>query len=126
MAHEGSVKPFGYMVELSGIQFSGDGSVPGSKTSWIQCMPLGTYQHPFFGPIEFSPEKLQNYANSVTNNVRMTELDIDYDHKMYSGEAAGWIKEAEVRQNEGLFINVEWTPSAVLKIKEKAYKYFSP
>jgi phage I-like protein len=62
----------------------------------------------------------------VKNNVRDTELDIDYDHKMNSGEAAGWVKQAEFRENDGLYLFVEWTKSAAAKIKEKAYKYFSP
>jgi hypothetical protein len=117
-------KHFGYMVDLTGLQFA-DGA-NGSPTSWIQCMPLGTYEHPFFGEIDFTPEKLKQFAASVHNQVRGTELDIDYDHKMNSGEAAGWVKDAEVRESEGLWILVEWTKTAAEKIKEKAYKYFSP
>lgn len=115
---------FGYMVDLGGVEFSTNAQ--GAPTSWIQAMPLGTYTHPFFGEIEFTPERLKNFAASVRNNVRQTELDVDYDHKMNSGEAAGWVKEAEFRDNEGLFILVEWTKTAAAKIKEKAYKYFSP
>jgi hypothetical protein len=124
MAHEGTTNAFGYMVDLSGVQF--DEAADGTKTSWIQAMPLGKYDHPFFGPIEFTPERLQRFADSVANQVRDTELDIDYDHKMNTGEAAGWVKKAEVRANDGLYIFVEWTKTAAEKIKEKAYKYFSP
>lgn len=119
-----SAQHFGYMVDLTGVQFAENSG--GNPTSWIQCMPLGTYNHPFFGEIEFTPEKLKQFAASVHNKVRDTELDIDYDHKMNSGEAAGWIKDAEIRNNDGLWIFVEWTKTAAAKIKEKAYKYFSP
>lgn len=114
----------GYMVDLAGIEFSD--SAAGTPTSWIQAMPLGTYNHPFFGEIEFTPEKLKQFAANVKNKVRETDLDIDYEHKMNSGEAAGWIQEAEFRDNEGLWLLVEWTKTAAEKIKEKAYKYFSP
>lgn len=119
-----TAKHFGYMVDLTGVEFAETSN--GNPASWIQCMPLGKYEHPFFGSIEFTPERLQRFADSVTNNVRDTELDIDYDHKMTTGEAAGWVQKAEVRANEGLWIFVEWTQTAAAKIKEKAYKYFSP
>lgn len=119
-----SERHFGYMTELSGIELSD--TATGGATSWIQAMPLGKYTHPFFGEIDFTPERLQRFADSVANNVRMTQLDIDYDHKMFTAEAAGWVQQAEFRPNEGLYLLVEWTKEAVQKIKDKVYKYFSP
>lgn len=113
---------YGYMVDLSTVQFAD--SDQGAQ-SWIQAMPLGRYSHPFYGDIEFTPERVKNFVRSVEMNVRETELDIDYDHKATTGEAAGWVKQAEARA-DGLWLLVEWTKSAREKIKEKAYKYFSP
>lgn len=110
------------MVDLESVQFS-DGAE--KSESWIQAMPLGRYSHPFYGDIEFSPERIQRFANSVINKVRDTDLDIDYDHKSSTSEAAGWVRQAEVR-DDGLWLLVEWTKTARAKIKEKAYKYFSP
>jgi phage I-like protein len=110
---------FGYYVDLSTVQLSDDGP------TWIQAMPHGKYKHPFFGDIDITPSRTKRFADNVTNNVRGTELDIDYDHKMTSGEAAGWVKAAEARSS-GLYLLVDWTSAARQKIRDKAYRYFSP
>lgn len=110
----------GYLVDLNTVQFDEE-----STSSWIQAMPLGVYDHPVYGEIEFTPEKIQQFADNVNNNVRGTELDIDYDHKSHGPEAAGWVKQAEARP-DGLWILVEWTKKAYSSIKERAYRYFSP
>ncbi len=110
---------YGYWVDLHGIQFDD------STSKWIQAMPFGRYDHPVYGSIEFTPEKAQQFAANVKNHVRGQDLDIDYDHKANGGEAAGWVKDAEVRSN-GLWLFVDWTKKAYELIKDKAYRYFSP
>jgi hypothetical protein len=88
-------------------------------------MPIGQYEHPVYGPIDITPDKVKQFAQNVKDGVRGTELDIDYDHKANGGEAAGWVKDAEARP-DGLWLLVEWTKTAYQKLKEKAYRYFSP
>jgi phage I-like protein len=110
----------GYWVDFNTVRFDEDG-----LTTWIQAMPLGTYQHPVHGTIEITPERVQRFAQNVNTGVRGQDLDIDYDHKDRSGEAAGWVKKAEAR-SDGLWLAVEWTKDAAQKIKNKAYRYFSP
>src|SRR4051794_331314 len=110
----------GYWSDLSAAQFDDD-----ARVTWIQALPIGSYEHPTYGKIEVTPEKVQQLAANVASNVRETELDIDYDHKAKGGEAAGWVKNAEARQN-GLWLAVEWTKNAYQKIKDREYKYFSP
>lgn len=113
----------GYFVELSSLKFDeGDDS---TMTSTFMAMPYGKYKHPVYGEIEFNLEKAQMAANHVNGGSRGQDLDIDYDHKAYSGEAAGWVKAAEARSN-GLFLTVSWTKKAWQAIKDKAYRYFSP
>lgn len=112
---------YGYWVDLEGIKFSED-----DGGSWIQAFPEGTYNHPLFGEMEFNAERLKRFARSVKTNVRGTQLDIDYDHKMFTGKAAGWVTAAEYREGEGLHLNVQWTPEARQAIMNKEYKYFSP
>ncbi len=116
---EDGVNPIklGYWVDLNGIECS--------DTSWIQAVPVGTYQHPSYGEISFTPDKISNMALNVKNEVRDTQLDVDYDHKSQSGKAAGWIKDAQAR-SDGLYLQVEWTNTATEAIKNKEYKYFSP
>lgn len=110
----------GYWVDLRGVQFD-----EGSDETWIQAMPMGVYEHPSYGTITIDAAKVKNFADNVNNNVRTQQLDIDYDHKAQNGEAAGWVKSADARA-DGLWLLVEWTKSAAQKIKEKAYRYFSP
>jgi hypothetical protein len=111
----------GYWIDLDSIQLS-DGDAP---SSWIQAMTVGKYDHPIFGEIDFTPERIKRFADNVNTRVRGIDPDIDYDHKATTSEAAGWIKKAEVRNN-GLWVFVEWTKDAASKIRNKAYKYFSP
>jgi phage I-like protein len=121
-----AVRPAGYWVEVADaarFRFFDDGS----NMSWIQAVPLGTYDHPVYGEMTFSPEKLNDMLANIKNNVRGTELDIDYDHKDFGdGKAAGWVKDAELRGSDGLWILVEWTPPARQALANREYKYFSP
>ena len=119
-----------YLIDLHSLKF--DELQGGNASSWIQAMPLGKYNHPVYGEIDITPERVQQFAANVAANVRGQELDIDYDHKEYGGDAAGWVKSAEARLNEsdprhnGLWVLVEWVHDAYEKIKKGAYKYFSP
>jgi phage I-like protein len=108
------------LIELASIELDED-----NTTAWLQAMPLGDYQHPVHGEIKFTAEVLTEYANGVNERIRTADIDIDYDHKKYGGDASGWVKQAEVRE-DGLWLLVEWTKTAAQKIRDKAYKYFSP
>jgi phage I-like protein len=111
----------GYLIDLSTVTLSDEESM----TSWIHLFPFGKYDHPRYGEIEFDAAKAKAAEENFKQNVRGTEIDIDYDHKAYSGEAAGWIRDVEARPN-GLWGAVEWTKKAWKKIQDKEYKYFSP
>jgi len=107
-------------IETSSIEFAEDGS-----GTWIQAFPYVEYDHPIHGKIKFDEARAQRMAANVAAGVRGQDLDVDYDHKALRGDAAGWIKKAEAR-SDGLYIFVEWTKEALGKLKEKAYRYFSP
>lgn len=113
------VKPVGYWIDLQGIQFD-DGEL-----HWIQAFPFGEYEHPLHGKIVMTPERAARFAANFHNGVRGTEIDIDYDHKTNDGRAAGWVKNAEVR-DDGLYIAVSWTDAAKQAIAAGEYRYFSP
>jgi phage I-like protein len=112
----------GYLVDLASVKLDESGDV---TSSWIQAMTVGKYQHPVHGEINITPERIAAFADNVNKGVRGTDLDIDYDHKAVTQEAAGWVKKAEARV-DGLWIFVEWTKAAAEKIRSKAYRYFSP
>jgi phage I-like protein len=111
---------FGYLTSIQSIELD-----EATDASWVHAMGIGKYQHPVYGELDFNPTNIQEYADSVNNRVRGIDPDIDYDHKLRTDEAAGWVKKAEAR-NDGLWLFVEWTKTAASKIKEKAYRYFSP
>jgi phage I-like protein len=114
---------FGYLTSVQSIELD-----EATDASWVHAMSIGKYQHPVFGELDFNPTNIQEFADSVNKRVRGIDPDIDYDHKQdptKGNEAAGWVKKAEAR-NDGLWLLVEWTKTAASKIKEKAYKYFSP
>lgn len=113
-------KRYGYYVDLLSYKFDDT-----SNVSWIHAMPIGKYNHPTYGELDFTPERIGRFAASVKNKVRGIDPDIDYDHKARTDEAAGWVKDADAR-TDGLWLLVDWTTSALSKIKEKAYRYFSP
>ena len=92
---------------------------------WINALRVGNFKHPVYGDIDITPERLQRFAASVTEKIRGIDPDIDYDHKADGGKAAGWVKGAEVREDDALWLNVEWTDPAKEAIKNKEYRYFS-
>lgn len=110
---------YGYWVDLERV------TLDENNVSTIQGMPLGEYEHPVHGTIKFTEERIQRFADNVNNKVRGTDLDIDYDHKAQTMEAAGWVQAAEATPN-GLNLKVEWTKKAAEKIRNKEYRYFSP
>src|SRR5215467_15060898 len=110
---------FGWWIDLKKVEL-------GDKT-WIHALPFGSYQHPVHGTMNFDATKLNALASSVKNRTRGIEPDIDYDHKTdpaKGAQAAGWVKDAEVRQ-DGLFLLVDFTDAATQEIKDGKYRYFS-
>lgn len=116
---------FTYCVDLSAVKFDDLASDDGTQVKWFQAMPLGKWQHPIHGPIEITSDRVAQFAANVNDGVRGQELDIDYDHKERIGDAAGWVKGAQARP-DGLWLGVQFTKNALAKLKEKAYRYFSP
>lgn len=115
----GKGNEYGYWVSLPNYKFDEpDGT-------WVQAMVVGKFQHPEYGEIEITPQRIQQFAANVAANVRGQELDIDYDHKDRSGEAAGWVKGARA-VGDKLELLVQWTSEAKQKIADRVYRYFSP
>lgn len=113
---------FTYWSDVTGTQLADD-----AGHQWVHALPIGEYDHPIYGKLKFTPERIRKFADSVTLKVRGIDPDIDYDHKLDSSKgkkAAGWVKGAEAR-DDGLWLFVEWTPEAASSIHSKEYRYFS-
>jgi hypothetical protein len=113
----------GYLVDTQ----NGDIFVAGEKsnTSWVQAFPFGKWTHPEYGDIEMNADRAARMAAGINQGIRDQDIPINYDHGEQRKDAAGWVQRADVRP-DGLWLNVEWTREAYQKIKEKAYRYFSP
>jgi len=109
-----------YLVDLTSITLDENN---GTSTSWIHALPLGDYMHPVFGKISVTIDKVKQFADNIKNKVRGIDPSINYNHNN-EDVASGWIKDGEARDT-GLWLFVEWTKTAVQKIKDKEYRYFS-
>jgi phage I-like protein len=110
------------MIELDGSALADSG------LTWLHAMPIGRRQHPIYGELDFSPQRLQRFAANIKNRVRKIDPNIDYDHGQDTSKgnkAAGWIKDAEVRA-DGLWIGVTFTDAAIAEIKAGEWRYLSP
>lgn len=111
------------LVDLTGLTLFENDYSPDNLT-WLQALPLGDYQHPSYGSLKITPEKVSGLVRSFKDDVRETAIDVDYDHKAHTGKAAGWVKDAEARP-DGLWLAVSWTEDAYASLKKGEYKYFS-
>jgi hypothetical protein len=109
-----------YFIDVSGLKLSEETD---AVTRWVHALPIGKYKHPLYGDIVVDETRAKRFAENVKNKIRGIDPSINYDHNN-AGDASGWVKDAQAR-NDGLWLFVEWTKTAVEKIKEKAYKYFS-
>lgn len=107
-----------YLVDVAALQFA-----EGSNSAWVHALPHGSYKHPLYGTIDITVERVKNFMESVKKKIRGIDPSVNYHHEG-DGEAAGWVKDADSR-SDGLWLFVEFTTTAVQKIKEKAFKYFS-
>jgi phage I-like protein len=111
-----------YFIELNRVQLAEN------DLTWLHAMPVGTCNHPVYGELSFTPERLARFADNVKNRARRIELDIDYNHKedpAKGHKAAGWIKDADLR-NDGLWIGVQFTDTAKAEIEAGEWRYLSP
>ena len=110
----------GYWSDISVLKFDDR-----YKLKWVQALPLGNYTHPLYGQVVVTPDRVRRLASSVKNNVREIDLDINYDHREHTGKAAGWIRDAEDRGDNGLWLQIEFTEPAREAIAKGEYRYMS-
>lgn len=96
----------------------------GGNESKTQIFKMGTFDHPWYGIMEFTDEVFDTFIKNFNDNVRGIEIQANYGHASYD-EAAGWIKSIE-KDGEKLYANIEWTEEAAAKIRAKKWKYISP
>lgn len=92
---------------------------------FVQLIRVGKFEH-WGEDIKFTEDILKQLKKNFDDGVRGIDLAIDYFHNSWE-EAAGWIKSIELRENDTqLWADVEWTPVAEQRIKDKEVRYLSP
>lgn len=109
-----------YLIDITGLAFSEEN---GGNSVWVHALPIGSYKHPMYGTIDITSDRAKNFAEGVNNKVRGIDLSINYVHNN-ADIAAGWVKKAESR-SDGVWLFVEFTSDAAVKVKNKEWRYFS-
>ena len=103
--------------------------------NWMRLLPAGRFRlrDGRGGDLDAGGvAEMQAVVDRTRSYFGSVDLMIDYDHELVRAqkqggraEAAGWIKELQVRA-DGIYGRVEWTAAAAEKIKSGAYRYISP
>ncbi|MCP4469000.1 MAG: hypothetical protein GY942_19435 [Aestuariibacter sp.] len=103
---------------------------------WLQATPTGSFRSPDGRPSEVAGWYIDEAVASkiIARFAAATKRRVvDYEHQTLYKEkngapapAAGWFKDMEWRDGEGLFIQVELTTRAASYIDDEEYIYFSP
>lgn len=107
-----------------------------STQGTIQLFPAGEFR-----AVDGRPTECANWlmnadiaqALIAAANAKVTPYVLDYEHQTLKSAtngqpapAAGWFKDLEWREGEGLFATVEWTATAAQYIDAKEYLFISP
>lgn len=96
----------------------------GSNTSKIQIFKKGTFDHAYYGVMEFNDEVFASFIKNFDDRVRGIDIQANFGHSSWS-EAAGWVQRI-FQEGEKLYADIEWTEDAAEAIRAKKWKYISP
>lgn len=115
-----------YRFALHELKLSDELSSDSNLIPVVACI-TGKWDHPA-GELKINKEDLDH----ITANFKKSKKDLlfDFDHKCLDGfncstRAAGWGKDMRIT-DEGLEIDVEFTPAGLEMVKNKEYRYLSP
>lgn len=99
--------------------------MPTESIEWVELIRVGKFDHAVYGKFDIDEAVLREFKLNFDRKARRVDIAVDYFHESYA-EAAGWIKEVELRDNDTkLWIKVEWTEKASEKIIGKEIRYIS-
>lgn len=93
---------------------------------WLPVLPApGRYQHPLYGVMDMTRERLAAFAASVNSNVYLPRLPINAEHTDDTAGALGWIDEARQNADGSVDVKVSWTDRGEEAIKADRFLYVS-
>lgn len=94
---------------------------------WLPLLPVpGTYQHPSYGTLDLSRERLAEFAANINAKVYLPKLVINAEHENDTQGALGWIAEARQNSDGSVDARVEWTDRGLEAIRADRFLYVSP
>jgi hypothetical protein len=91
-------------------------------------IPVGHWDHPIYGSVDITPEKVKDFKKNFDENVFGAEVHGNYDHgedRAKGNKASGWVREVN-SHDDGLELVVEFTDTAKEEIEKKEWQYISP
>jgi len=98
------------------------------KTSEIEILHAGIWEHPNYGEIKITDEDIDLFIQSFNDKIRKVDIAVDQEHMPEKG-AAGWFKSIRKVFDDGktkLKATIEWTKLGTQLIQDGIFKYFSP
>lgn len=101
-----------------------------NKSKRVQIAKIGAFNHIIYGKFSITAADLEEMKTNFEADVRKQKIDgrpvLPFDYSHYDGDkAAGWITALSI-ESGSLFAEVEWTPKAAEKIKNKEFRFVSP
>lgn len=93
---------------------------------WSPFLPIpGTYHHPIYGELDFSPETYDRILANFQSKVYQDRLPVNAEHDPQSSGAVGWITDMRLADTGAIEVKVEWNDRGKALIEADRYKYVS-
>ena len=92
----------------------------------IHVLPIGAWDHPFYGKIVITQSDIDEFVANFDRNLRKGVPITEGHEVMDEKPAVGWVTDLFSRGGDGLGAKIQWTEKGKELLSEKSYKYFSP
>lgn len=93
---------------------------------WAPFLPVpGTYNHPLYGELDFSPEVYARIVANFKNGTYQSTIPVNAEHDLSSSGAVGWITDMRVAENGAVDARVEWNDRGKALIEGDRFRYVS-
>ena len=93
---------------------------------WSPFLPIpGTYHHPIYGELDFSPETYDRILANFQAKVYQDKLPVNAEHDPQSSGAVGWITDMRLADSGAIEVRVDWNERGKALIEADRYKYVS-
>lgn len=86
----------------------------------------GTYSHPTYGDISFTPERIANFVQGFKSAIYQKHIPIDAEHETKLSGALGYINDLVVNGDGSVDAAVDWTDRGRSLVTNDRFKYVSP